>query len=61
MEKGAPKQQPFEQAALRAMYWIKQQEEARLFQALIDRLRKKYAAEVVLFEDRLKAIDRRDG
>ena len=48
--------EPFEKAAPKAIYWIKQEEEERLFQALLARLREQYASEVVVFEDRLRTV-----
>ena len=53
LDKIAPKPEPFERAASRARYWLRKQEENRLFEALLVKLREKYAAKVVLFEDRL--------
>lgn len=45
---------PFEQAASRAAWWVKKQEERRYFDALFPELREKYASQVEFFEDRLK-------
>lgn len=52
-ERLPPRLQPFEQVLPRVLYWFKNQEEERLFAALLHRLREKYAAEVVLFEEQL--------
>jgi hypothetical protein len=53
-ERIPPRLQPFSQVVSRAVYWFKEQEKERLFNALLLRLREKYAGEIVLFEDRLK-------
>lgn len=52
-ERIPPRLQPFDQALPQVLYWFKNQEEERLFAALLHRLREKYAAEVVLFEEHL--------
>lgn len=53
--------QTFEQAARRVHYWLRQQEEKRLFSALFQNLRDKHAAKIVLFEDRLQTLDADTG
>lgn len=57
VKKTPPQLQSFDQAVPRAIYWFKSQEEDRLFQDLLRRLREKYAGEVILFEDRLQAVE----
>jgi peptidyl-prolyl cis-trans isomerase C len=57
VERVAPQPEPFEQAASRAKYWLKKEEEKRLFEELLHRLRTKYASKVVVFEDRLRTMN----
>jgi peptidyl-prolyl cis-trans isomerase C len=45
--------QPFEQASTKVKYWLRQEEEKRLFEALLARLREQYRPKIVLFKDRL--------
>ncbi|MBT4976626.1 MAG: hypothetical protein HOL51_00270 [Gemmatimonadetes bacterium] len=47
---------PFAQAASRAKWWVQKQQEKALFDALFVRLREKYAAQIVVFEERLNAL-----
>jgi hypothetical protein len=46
----------FEKAASRAQWWLRKQEERRLFDALFVHIREKHEAKVVLFEDRLQSM-----
>lgn len=48
--------QPFEQASPKVKYWLKQEEENRLFEALLSRLREQYRPKIVLFKDRLSRM-----
>ncbi|MBI2505248.1 MAG: peptidyl-prolyl cis-trans isomerase [Candidatus Latescibacteria bacterium] len=48
--------QPFEQASTKVKYWLRQEEEKRLFEALLARLREQYRPEIVLFKDRLSKM-----
>jgi parvulin-like peptidyl-prolyl isomerase len=57
VEKVGQKPEPFEKAVSRARYWLKKEEESRLSEELILKLRKDYASQVVVFEDRLKVMD----
>ena len=45
--------QPFEQASTKVKYWLREEEEKRLFEALLARLREQYHPKIVLFRDRL--------
>ena len=56
VEKVDPKPQPFAEAVSRATYFVKKEKKERLFQDLLSRLREKYAPQVVVFEDHLKAV-----
>ena len=47
---------PFAQAASRAKWWVQKEQEKALFDALFVRLREKYAAQIVVFEERLSAL-----
>ena len=49
----APQHATFESAASRAEWWIRKQEEKRLFEQLFTRLRDKYSSTVVIYEDSL--------
>lgn len=57
VKKIPPHLQPFEQAVPRVIYWFKNQEEDRLFKDLLLRLREQYAGEIVLFQERLQAVE----
>ena len=46
----------FEVSASRATWWLKKQEERRLFDALFVRLREKHASSTVMYEDRLEKL-----
>lgn len=58
LKRTAPCPQPFEKAARRARYWLKSQEEKQLVEALLLKLREKYASKIILFEDRLAMMER---
>lgn len=45
--------EPFEQASTKVKYWLREEEEKRLFEALLARLWEQYRPEIVLFKDRL--------
>lgn len=47
---------PFAQAVSRAKWWVEKQQEKAIFEALFVRLREKYAARVMVYEERLKAL-----
>ena len=57
MEKSGLQPDPFETASSRARYWLGKQKEEELISALLHSLKEKYAAKIVLFEDRLKKMD----
>jgi hypothetical protein len=52
---------PFAQVERQVRYWWKQEEEKRLFEELIRRLREEYASQIVLFEDHLVAMHAKSG
>ena len=56
VEKVDPKPQPFAEAVSRSTYFVKKEKKERLFQDLLSRLREKYAPQVVVYEDHLKAV-----
>ena len=56
LERIPPHSAPFAQAASRAKWWVQKQQEKELFDALFIRLREKYAAQIVIFEERLSAL-----
>ena len=56
VERSHPAPLPFAQAASRARYWLRQDEEARILQALFQELRDRYAARVEVFEENLTAV-----
>lgn len=56
VERSHPAPLPFAQAASRARYWLRQDEEARILQSLFQELRDRYAARVEVFEEHLAAI-----
>ena len=45
--------EPLEQASTKVKYWLREEEEKRLFEALLARLREQYRPEIVVFRDRL--------
>lgn len=54
--------QPFEQARDRVKYWLRQEEEKRLIEELLARLREQYRPAIVLYNDRLsKMLDAEAG
>ncbi len=53
LEKLPARPQPFEQASARVKYWLREEEEKRLFEALLARLREQFRPKIVVFEDRL--------
>ena len=57
VEKSGLQPDPFETASSRARYWLGKQKEEELISALLHSLKEKYAAKIVLFEDRLKKMD----
>jgi parvulin-like peptidyl-prolyl isomerase len=62
LAKYPPRPQPFEQALDRVKYWLRQEEEKRLIEALLARLREQYRPAIVLYNDRLsKMIDAETG
>ena len=61
VERIASTPEPFEKAARRARYWLRKEEEKRLYEELLRDLRNKHASEIVLFEDRLQRLDEEAG
>ena len=61
VERIAPKPEPFEKAERKARYWLRKEEEKRLYEELLRDLRKKHVSEIVLFEDRLQRLDEEAG
>ena len=57
MEKSGLQPDPFETASSRARYWLGKEKEEELIAALLHSLKEKYAAKIVLFEDRLQKMD----
>ena len=53
MEKLPTRPETFEKASTRVRYWLVQEEEKRLFEDLLSRLREKYRPETVRYKDRL--------
>ena len=51
-----PRPVPFVQAASRAEWWVRKEQEKALFEQLFTRLREKYADRVGVFEERLGAV-----
>ena len=51
-----PRPVPFAQAASRAEWWVRKEQEKALFDQLFTRLREKYADRVAVFEERLGAL-----
>lgn len=47
----------FEQAASRAKYWLRKTQENKYFEALMIRLRERYASQVEIFEENLKDLE----
>ena len=61
VERIPPTPEPFEKAATRARYWLKEEEDKRLYEALLRDLREKHASDIVLFEDRLRRLSAEAG
>ncbi len=53
--------QEFVAARRKARYWLHKEEEARLIGELFKNLRKQYASQIVVFEDRLENVNVASG
>ena len=61
IERIAPTPKRFEKAERKARYWLRKEEENRLYEELLRDLRNKHASEIVLFEDRLQRLNEEAG
>jgi len=56
LEKTAEKPKPYDAVVKQVRYWWTKGEENRLYRELIDRLQKKHAAQISIYEDHLATL-----